>query len=67
MVMKKADIIISGAGMVGAITALTLAEQGFTVILIDQAPISTFDADTQQQLRVSAIAHKNLQLLQKQF
>ncbi len=63
--MKKTDILISGAGMVGAITALTLAEQGHSIVLIDQAPISTFDADKPHQLRVSAIAHKNLQLLQK--
>ncbi|MEZ5471773.1 MAG: FAD-dependent monooxygenase [Marinicella sp.] len=63
--MKKTDIIISGAGMVGTITALTLAQLGFSVVLIDHAPPCRFNEEMPQQLRVSAIAHKNLQLLKQ--
>jgi 2-octaprenylphenol hydroxylase len=63
--MKKVDIIISGAGMVGAITALSLAQHGFSVLVIDQAPANSFSKETPHQLRVSAIAHKNLQLLEQ--
>ncbi|TDR16838.1 FAD-dependent monooxygenase [Marinicella litoralis] len=61
--MNKTDVIVSGAGMVGAITALTLAKSGRSVSLIDQAEASQFNATTPLQLRVSAVSQRNLALL----
>ncbi len=61
--MNKVDVIISGAGMVGAITALSLAKSGRTVSLIDHAEQSHFTEQTPLQLRVSAVSQRNLDLL----
>lgn len=61
--MNNVDVFISGAGMVGAITALTLAKAGRTVGLIDHAPQAKLTAETPLQLRVSAVSARNLKLL----
>jgi 2-octaprenylphenol hydroxylase len=61
--MQQSDVIISGGGMVGAITALGFVKQGFSVALIDRAPAPAFSAGTPPQLRVSAISRHNLQYL----
>ena len=61
--MQQTDVIISGAGMVGAITALGLARAGFSVALLDRNPPPAFTAETPRQLRVSAISRNNLNIL----
>lgn len=50
------DIIIIGAGMVGASAALSLARQGFNLLIIEQGQASTFDVNADIELRVSAIS-----------
>ncbi|TGN38790.1 FAD-dependent monooxygenase [Marinobacter confluentis] len=50
------DVVIVGAGMVGAALATGLGRSGFKVALIDQAEPATFDADLPPDIRVSAIS-----------
>ena len=52
------DIIVAGAGMVGACAALSLARQGFKVGLIEPAQLAqeSLGADAPYDLRVSAIS-----------
>ena len=65
------DVIINGAGMVGAVTALMLAGQGnqdtggeaFKVAVIEHGEQTTFDPAGEHQMRVSAISAHNLALL----
>ncbi len=61
--MDKVDVIISGAGMVGAITALNLSKSGMSVYLIDQAEASQMSEQSPPQLRVSAVSRRNLNVL----
>ena len=70
---KSYDVIINGAGMVGAVTALLLAGQdgqdtereGFKVAVIEHGEQTTFDPAAERQMRVSAISAHNLDLLRK--
>ncbi|MGL5947886.1 MAG: FAD-dependent monooxygenase [Aeromonas sp.] len=48
-------VIISGGGLVGASAALTLADAGWPVCLIEPAPPAPFDAQAPFDLRVSAL------------
>ncbi len=64
------DIIINGAGMVGTVTALLLAEQGYTVALVEareQSLYSRMDSDhlAARHLRVAAISKHNLDLFER--
>lgn len=61
--MQQTDVIISGGGMVGAITALGMAEAGYNVALVDRNPAPDFSAKTPRQLRVSAISKNSLKVL----
>ncbi|VAW47631.1 2-polyprenylphenol hydroxylase [hydrothermal vent metagenome] len=61
---EQYDIIINGAGMVGAVTALLLAEQGLTVALIESQPQTQYSKEDTHQLRVSAISKHNLELFE---
>ncbi len=67
--MKQYDVIINGAGMVGAITALLMAEQTdeqtHSVAVIEASPQTRFDADGEHQMRVSAISKHNLDLFNR--
>lgn len=51
-----ADVIIVGAGMVGAATACMLARAGFSVQLIETKPAQQFSTDEPVGLRVSALS-----------
>ena len=51
----KFDLIIHGGGMVGAATALRLADAGFAILLIERYPAAQFNPDAAMALRVSAI------------
>ena len=57
-----ADIIVIGAGMVGAAAALALARQGYTVQLLDAAPPSA-PPGPELDLRVVALAPSSARLL----
>jgi 3-demethoxyubiquinol 3-hydroxylase len=50
------DIVIVGAGMVGAALATGLGQSGFTVALIDQAEPAEFQQGRAPDIRVSAIS-----------
>lgn len=57
------DIAVVGAGMVGAASALALAQQGFRVALIDRERIAEPAADRAPDFRVSAINAQSQTLL----
>ena len=63
--MKKYDVIINGAGMVGAVTALLLAEQGRSVALVEAQLATEMPDIAHRNLRVSAISKHNLVLLER--
>ena len=54
---QQYDIIIAGAGMVGACAALALSKQGFRIALLEPSEISrSASADDEYDIRVSAIS-----------
>ncbi|HKK56122.1 FAD-dependent monooxygenase [Marinobacter sp.] len=53
---QACDVVIVGAGMVGAALATGLGRSGFTVALIDQAGPGGFQAELPPDIRVSAIS-----------
>ena len=57
------DFCINGAGMVGAATALGLAQQGYQVAIIEQRPPQPFEAAQPPDLRMSAISVASVDLL----
>ncbi|WP_373000632.1 FAD-dependent monooxygenase [Marinobacter sp.] len=50
------DIVVVGAGMVGAALATGLGQNGFRVALVDRAPPPTFNPDNAPDIRVSALS-----------
>lgn len=50
------DIIIVGAGMVGAALATGLGQQGIRVALIDKAQPKAFNTNSRPDIRVSALS-----------
>lgn len=62
MVSQQSEIIVIGAGMVGAAAALSLARSGFQVTLIEAGEIPQWSAE-RYSLRVSAISASSEQLL----
>jgi len=62
---ERSDIVVSGAGMVGSVTALLLAEKGFRVTLIESQPQTQYSEKSTRQLRVSAISKHNLALFKR--
>ncbi|MGJ8692964.1 MAG: FAD-dependent oxidoreductase [Thalassotalea sp.] len=61
--IDKFDCIVVGAGMVGATTALVLADLGLTVALIDKNKPRAFSPEQAYDLRVSAISLSSEKLL----
>ncbi|XQW86141.1 FAD-dependent oxidoreductase [Thalassotalea piscium] len=61
--MKSFDCIIVGGGMVGAASALSIAQLGLTVALVDKAPPEDFQNTQAYDLRVSAISLSSEYLL----
>lgn len=60
------DVIIVGGGMVGASTALALAQQGWQVALIEDQPIPEFVAPKAPfDVRVSALSPVSIDFLQQ--
>jgi len=58
------DIVVVGAGMVGAALATGLGQNGFRVALIDRAPPPAFDPDSAPDIRVSALSAGSERYLQ---
>lgn len=50
------DIVVVGAGMVGAALATGLGQSGFRVAVVDRAPPPAFDPDSAPDIRVSALS-----------
>lgn len=50
------DIVVVGAGMVGAALATGLGQDGFRVALVDRAPLPAFDPGSTPDIRVSALS-----------
>ncbi len=59
------DVVVIGGGMVGAATAVGLAQLGLTVTLIEAYPPTAYDVNQKLDLRVSAINLGSEQLLQR--
>ncbi len=49
--MKNREIIVVGGGMVGSLTALLLAKQGFVIHIIEKYPVVKPDTDEKFDLR----------------
>lgn len=63
--MKHFDCVVIGGGMVGAASALTLAQLGLTVALVEQYKPKAFAVEQPLDLRVSAISLASQQLLEQ--
>ncbi|MFK8256506.1 3-demethoxyubiquinol 3-hydroxylase [Erwinia sp. AnSW2-5] len=61
----KVDVAIVGGGMVGAALASGLAQQGFQVAVLEQAPPAAFDAASHPDVRISAIGVASVALLKQ--
>lgn len=62
--MKSFDCIIVGGGMIGASSALSLAQLGLSVALVEKAEPQTFSEQQPVDLRVSAISLSSQYLLE---
>ncbi|OKP04911.1 3-demethoxyubiquinol 3-hydroxylase [Xenorhabdus eapokensis] len=60
---QKFDIVVVGAGMIGAATALGLAQEGWRVALLEHQPPASYDADSEPDVRISAISCASVDLL----
>ena len=63
--MKKYDIIVSGGGMIGSITAVALSQAGFSVLLIEAQKQVNLMSSQARDLRVSAISAENINTLKQ--
>lgn len=63
--MSEFDCAVVGGGMIGATTALALADLGLTVVLIDKYQPKPFSAEQDFDLRVSAISLSSQKLLEQ--
>ncbi|TKB49475.1 2-octaprenyl-3-methyl-6-methoxy-1,4-benzoquinol hydroxylase [Ferrimonas sediminicola] len=62
--MEQSDILIAGGGMVGAASALALADLGLEVTLFEAQEPKLFDSEQPMDLRVSAISQASERLLE---
>ena len=63
MTNQPTEIAIVGGGMVGGALALGLAQHGFTVTVIEHAAPAPFVANSQPDVRISAISAASVSLL----
>jgi len=63
--MKTFDCIVIGGGMVGAASALSLAELGLTVAVVEKHAPTSFSLEQAFDLRVSAISLSSIHLLKQ--
>lgn len=63
--MEPFDFVVAGGGMVGAATAIGLAQQGFRVAVVESHQPVPFHSSQPADLRVSAISPNSISLLQQ--
>nr|VXZ87167.1 2-octaprenyl-3-methyl-6-methoxy-1,4-benzoquinol hydroxylase [Klebsiella pneumoniae] len=63
MTIHVTDVAIVGGGMVGGAPALGLAQQGFTVTVLEKAAPPAFDPASAPDVRISAISAASVGLL----
>lgn len=63
--MKNYDAIVIGGGMVGAATALGLAQIGLQVAIVERTPIPHFSPSLPYDIRISAISAGSVNLLKQ--
>ncbi|MGF1727222.1 2-octaprenyl-3-methyl-6-methoxy-1,4-benzoquinol hydroxylase [Photobacterium nomapromontoriensis] len=63
--MEQFDVVVAGGGMVGAATAIGLAQQGLNVAVLEWAAPMPYSASQPMDLRVSAISPSSVALLQR--
>ncbi|HGH3417034.1 3-demethoxyubiquinol 3-hydroxylase [Klebsiella pneumoniae] len=63
MTIHVTDVAIVGGGMVGGALALGLAQQGFTVTVLEKAAPPAFDPASAPDVRISAISAASVGLL----
>lgn len=63
MVERQVDILIVGGGLTGAILMLALANKGYTILLIDNHPLSA-KIDAHFDARTLALSPASLRILQ---
>ncbi|WP_099121737.1 3-demethoxyubiquinol 3-hydroxylase [Xenorhabdus sp. KK7.4] len=62
---QKFDMVIVGAGMIGAATALGLAQEGWRVALLEHQPPQPYCAESEPDIRISAISRASVDLLKQ--
>ncbi|PHM37709.1 monooxygenase family protein [Xenorhabdus innexi] len=62
---QKFDMVIVGAGMIGAATALGLAQEGWRVALLEHQPPQPYNAESEPDIRISAISRASVDLLKQ--
>lgn len=65
MYENYSDIVVVGGGMVGGALACGLAQQGFSVTVLEKNHHAGFDPGSDPDLRISAIGSASINLLQK--
>ena len=63
--MKQFDCVVVGGGMVGAASALSLADLGLKVAVVERSEPKEYSSDQALDLRVSAISLSSEQLLKQ--
>lgn len=63
--MENFDCVVVGGGMVGAASALSLAQLGLQVAIIEQLPPQDFSVEQNLDLRVSAVSLASQNLLKQ--
>lgn len=63
MTILHKDVAVVGGGMVGGALALGLAQQGFSVAVLEKSLPPDFDPNSQPDVRISAISASSVQLL----
>lgn len=63
MTIHVTDVAIVGGGMVGGALALGLAQQGFTVTVLEKVAPPAFDPASAPDVRISAISAASVGLL----
>lgn len=59
------DVVVVGGGMVGAALASGLAQQGFSIAVLEQEEAASFDAQSDPDIRISAIGSASVALLKQ--
>lgn len=63
MTKHQTEVVVIGSGMVGGALALGLAQQGFTVTVLEKASPPVFDATSAPDIRISAMSASSVSLL----